>query len=88
MLTIGLVLGFVAIALIVIALSPEVTVSRPSLNLRGLGVAETEPVAVKKPVKKKFNLFAVFNIPALVLKPLVVGDLRKRLTDALPLRLD
>jgi len=82
MLTIAMVAVFLSIALLVIGFTGEVEEKRPSLNLKGL-VGGAAPELPKKKIKKKVNLFVVLNGPAILLKPLVTGELRKRLASDL-----
>ena len=77
MLTLAMVAVFISIALLVIGFSPVAVEKRPSLNFISLGGGTAE--IPRKAVKKKSNFFSVLNIPALILKPFVAGDLRKRL---------
>ncbi|MBF0386470.1 MAG: type II secretion system F family protein [Candidatus Omnitrophica bacterium] len=78
MLTATLILVFLSISLLIVGLSPVAKDDRPSLNLKDLGISPLTPQA--KVQKQKVDRFFFLNGIALIVKPLISPEMRKRLT--------
>ncbi len=76
MLIAGMILVFVCVSFLFIGLSPVVKDERPSLNLKDLGIT---PAGQTRMARKKIDRFFFLNMMSVVFKPVLGGEMRRRL---------
>ncbi len=76
---------FLSFALLVIGVSPVAKEARPSLNLKDLGGMSLAEKAKAKAQKKKIDRFFLLNMAAVVVKPIISPEMRKRMVSDLSL---